>query len=205
MELYKIELYKLIHRKFFLISLSGIFAVLLLYFCFVNIGGERSTVNGVVYTGLQAIKKDREITEAFQGILTDDKAEQIMESYGFPSAVSENYGGFRDENYLNGLITEYLGNGYFYRSPLLCFPSPRQSWEKPRNWQEKNFCWTIRKAGLYFLICFSLEWCSEAFCSSSGCLLCLRKNTRPGCLPCFLRAKRGKAEILQPKPPHLLH
>lgn len=114
MELYKIELYKLIHRKFFLISLSGIFAVLLLYFCFVNIGGERSTVNGVVYTGLQAIKKDREITEAFQGILTDDKAEQIMESYGFPSAVSENYGGFRDENYLNGLITEYLGNGYFY-------------------------------------------------------------------------------------------
>ena len=31
MELYKIELYKLIHRKFFLISLSGIFAVLLLF------------------------------------------------------------------------------------------------------------------------------------------------------------------------------
>ena len=148
MELYKIELYKLIHRKFFLISLSGIFAVLLLYFCFVNIGGERSTVNGVVYTGLQAIKKDREITEAFQGILTDDKAEQIMESYGLPSAVSENYGGFRDENYLNGLITEYLGNGYFY------------SWD---DYQVSTSLLSISQTEL------------------------------------------GKAEILQPKPPHLLH
>lgn len=110
--LYRMELFKLCCRKFFLLSMAAGLALLMLYFFFVNLGDERSTVNGKVYTGYEAVQTDRRITEEFAGVLTDEKAERIIEKYGFPSVVEENYGGFRDENYLNGFVTEYLGNGY---------------------------------------------------------------------------------------------
>lgn len=112
MRLYGAELYKLFCRKFFLISCALILGILFVYFYFVNVGDERSVVDGRVYTGIQAVRMDREITEQYAGKLTDEKAEQIIAAYGFPSKVEEYYGGFRDENYLNGFVTEYLGNGY---------------------------------------------------------------------------------------------
>ena len=105
--------YKLIRRKFFLVSLAAGMALLFLYFWFVNVGEERSTVNGTLYTGYEAVRTDRRITEEFRGVFTDETAQQIIDRYGFPSQVEEYYGGFRDENYLNGFVTEYLGNGYF--------------------------------------------------------------------------------------------
>ena len=40
MRLYRMELYKLMHGKFFLAGLPVILAVLLLYFAFVNVGDE---------------------------------------------------------------------------------------------------------------------------------------------------------------------
>ena len=55
MRLYKMELYKLIGRKFFLVSLAAGMALLFLYFWFVNVGEERSTVNGTLYTGYEGI------------------------------------------------------------------------------------------------------------------------------------------------------
>ena len=112
MRLYRTELYKLLCRKFFLISAILTIGILFLYFYFVNVGDERSVVNGQVYTGIQAVRTDQKITEEYAGALTDAKVEQIIETYGFPSQVEEYYGGFRDENYLNGFVTEYLGNGY---------------------------------------------------------------------------------------------
>ena len=112
MRLYRMELFKLCSRKFFLLSLAAGLGLLMLYFVFVDLGDERSVVNGEVYTGYGAVQTDRRITEKFAGVLTDEKAERIIEKYGFPSVVEENYGGFRDENYLNGFVTEYLGNGY---------------------------------------------------------------------------------------------
>ena len=114
MRLYRIELYKLLCRKFFLISFILTMGTLFLYFYFVNVGDERSVVNGQVYTGIQAVSTDRKITEEYAGTLTDAKVEQIIETYGFPSQVEEYYGGFRDENYLNGFVAEHLGNGYMY-------------------------------------------------------------------------------------------
>ena len=113
MRLYKIEVFKLFYRKFFMICLLSVLGILLLYFYFVNVGDERTTVNGNLYTGYKAVQVDREITKEFSGVLTDDIAEQIVEKYGFPSKVEEYYGYFRDQNYLNGFITKYLGNGYF--------------------------------------------------------------------------------------------
>ena len=113
MRLYKIEVFKLFYRKFFLICLLCVLGILFFYFYFVNVGDERTTVNGKLYTGCQAVQVDREITKEFSGELTDDIAEQIVEKYGFPSKVEEYYGYFRDQNYLNGFLTKYLGNGYF--------------------------------------------------------------------------------------------
>ena len=112
MRLYKMELYKLLYRKIFRISMPAVLGILFAYFLLICVGEERSTINGSLYTGFEAIRRDREITEEFRGILTDEKAGRIIEEYGFPSQVIENYGGFRDENYLYGFVTEYLGNGY---------------------------------------------------------------------------------------------
>ena len=139
MRLYKMELYKLLYRKIFRISMPAVLGILFAYFLLICVGEERSTINGSLYTGFEAIRRDREITEEFRGILTDEKAGRIIEEYGFPSQVIENYGGFRDENYLNGFVTEYLGNGYLkswddYRistglRPLRCFrKSSRAGW-----------------------------------------------------------------------------
>lgn len=112
MRLYCAELYKLLCRKFFLISSVLVLGLLFVYFWFVNVGDERSVVDGQVYTGIQAVRTDREITKEYAGTLTDRKAKEIIDEYGFPSKVEEYYGGFRDENYLNGFVTEQLGNGY---------------------------------------------------------------------------------------------
>jgi len=79
MRLYRMELYKLMHGKFFLAGLPVILAVLLLYFAFVNVGDERAVVNGKVYTGYEAVRENREITKEFTGPLDDETAEQIIE------------------------------------------------------------------------------------------------------------------------------
>lgn len=114
MRLYRMELYKLLYKKNFRFGLLAVLGILLAYFLLVSVGGERTTINGELYTGFAAVREDRRITEKFRGVLTDEKACQIIEQYGFPSKVEENYGGFRDENYLNGFVTEQLGNGYYF-------------------------------------------------------------------------------------------
>lgn len=125
--LYRTELYKLIHKKFFLAAYAASIVLLLIYFYFVLLGDERTTVDGKVYTGYEAVRMDEKITKEFAGTLTDKTAGQIIDKYGFPSQVEELYGGFRDENYLNGFVTEYMGNGYMrdwddYRVSTALYP-----------------------------------------------------------------------------------
>ena len=86
MRLYKIELYKICSKKMFIYSALASLAILLLYFWSYVISTE-STINGVKYTGYQAVRMDRGITEEFKGALTDQKVAQIIEKYGFPSGV----------------------------------------------------------------------------------------------------------------------
>lgn len=114
MRLYRMELYKLLYKKIFRFGLLAVLGILLAYFLLVSVGEERTMIDGEVYTGFAAVREDRRITEKFRGVLTDEKGRQIIEQYGFPSKVEENYGGFRDENYLNGFVTEQLGNGYYF-------------------------------------------------------------------------------------------
>ena len=107
------ELYKICSKKLFLFSVLASLAIFLLYFWSHVIGAE-STINGVKYTGYQAVKMDREITEAFQGALTDEKVAQIVEKYGFPSGVSEHVNTFLDKNYLNDFVMHGFSDGYFH-------------------------------------------------------------------------------------------
>lgn len=112
MRLYKMELYKLCGRKMFIIGALCVIGVVLFGFA-VKVSSEESVVDGIRYKGYQAVQKDRQITKEFEGILTDEKAEKIIEKYGFPSEVEVFYAYYRDANYLNMLVEKCLSNGYF--------------------------------------------------------------------------------------------
>lgn len=112
MRLYKDELYKLVHKRFFMIGTIISMFILLIFFWFVEVGEERSTVDGKLYKGFEAVQQDRKITKEVQGVLTDEKIAYIVEKYGFPQVVEENYPGFRDSNYLNYFFMQYVSDGY---------------------------------------------------------------------------------------------
>ena len=112
MRLYKMELYKICSKKLFLFSAAAAFSILLLYM-YSYVESSTTTINGVKYTGYQAIKMDRQITAKYSGVLTDEKIRDIVENYGFPSGVEERHYGFVDSNYLNTFIMEFFSDGYF--------------------------------------------------------------------------------------------
>lgn len=111
MNLYRMELYKILHKK--VVIVTGILMILWMafYFCLL-VNDEHTTVDGIDYYGYEAIQKDREITEEYKGIFTDEKAKQIIARYGFPCKVVEEYGYWQDSNYLNAFVTDHLSDGY---------------------------------------------------------------------------------------------
>ncbi|MGL5258763.1 MAG: ABC transporter permease [Lachnospiraceae bacterium] len=112
MRLYKEELYKLIHKSYFIIGVIISVCILLLFLWFVEVGEERSTVSDNLCKGYEAVQQDRKITKEVEGVLTDEKIALIVEKYGFPQVVEEDYPGFQDSNYLNDFIMCYLSDGY---------------------------------------------------------------------------------------------
>ena len=111
MQLYKMELYKLYQSKIFRIGLLAVTGLLLLYFWFAEVGGEIATIDGKSYSGYEAVKMNKKITEEFEGELTDEKVNQIIAKYGLPSKLEENMTGWRDGNFLNDFVTRYFTNG----------------------------------------------------------------------------------------------
>ena len=77
MRLYRTELYKIYQNKIFRIGIIAATGLLLLYFGLVEVGAEIATVDGVFYSGYEAVQMNRKITEEFEGILTDEKVDQI--------------------------------------------------------------------------------------------------------------------------------
>ena len=110
MRLYKMELYKLCHRKSFLAGFLFVLLIGLLFF-YQELQHSYCVVNGTTYTGLRAIQMNRQITEEFKGVLTDEKAERIIEKYGFPQGAPDDYSRQKD-NFLNHFIMEYASDGY---------------------------------------------------------------------------------------------
>lgn len=112
MALYRMELYKICHRKLCTLGLLACMGWLLFAFFVQWPSSEQSVVNGVKYKGFSAIQKDREITREYAGRLTDQKVLQIVEQYGLPGLVVRDYGEWQDQNYLNRFVTDYLSDGY---------------------------------------------------------------------------------------------
>ncbi|MCM1252463.1 MAG: ABC transporter permease [Clostridium sp.] len=112
MRLYKMELYKLCHRKLFKVG-AGCTAALLILFFWMRVSQESSYVDGVSYQGYQAVQMDKKIMEEFKGVITDEKVGKIVEKYGFPKEVKENYPYYQDSNFLNEWVEQYLSDGYY--------------------------------------------------------------------------------------------
>lgn len=69
MRLYKIEVYKLCHKKVFLMGILAAIGLMLLYFWFAEVGGEIAVVGDKSYAGYEAIQINKEITSEFEGIV----------------------------------------------------------------------------------------------------------------------------------------
>ena len=111
MQLYKMELYKIFHRKLFVIGILAILVLMLGYFWFVEVGDERCVIDGKKYSGYEAVEMNKKITEEFAGTITDEKIDQIIEKYGFPSELDEDVPGWQDGNYLNDFVTRFFTDG----------------------------------------------------------------------------------------------
>ena len=105
MRLYKMELYKICHRKFFALGMVCIIGILFIDFHML-VQLEKTTVNGITYTGYQAVREDRRITEEFKGIMTEEKATQILEKYELTYSTEED-GVLMNNNFLINFLEEY--------------------------------------------------------------------------------------------------
>ena len=112
MRLYKMELYKICHKKIFIIGAACVIAIVLLAFTIQVMDEEATIGDGVMHTGYRAVQINREITKEFKGAITDEKVERIVEKYGFPSKVEPGWNHFRDENFLTRFVQNYFSNGY---------------------------------------------------------------------------------------------
>ncbi|MBD5457675.1 MAG: ABC transporter permease [Lachnospiraceae bacterium] len=126
MKLYKMEIYKLCCRKLFIVGAAAVMLIVLLTF-WVQVMDEEATINDTKYTGYPAVKINRQITEEFKGVMTDEKAAQIVEKYGFPEKLEEGWYYFRDANFLNEFVMDYLTDAYVnslddYRVATFLYP-----------------------------------------------------------------------------------
>lgn len=113
MVLFKMELYKVLRRP--IVWVSGMIMALLLGVNYIGlIQEERSTIGTAdPLFHMEAIRQDREIVEEFQGVLTNEKLQQIVDKYGFPSKTYRGFSGWWDKNFLTEFVTEYFSDGYY--------------------------------------------------------------------------------------------
>lgn len=115
MGLFKMELYKICHKK-----ITGILTCFLLlffafYFWVSFIGDETYIENGVIYTRLDAIRKEKELSEVYQGKMDIEKAEDIIACYGWAPDWNEieNVEEGINDNFWNRYITDSLSTRRF--------------------------------------------------------------------------------------------
>ena len=126
MDLLKEELHRIVSRKIVKVSFIAVLFIQVLLFTTTGILQERSVINGQTYTGLAAIKMDREITKPLEGELTWEKMEKIAADYGFVDIDAKNFD--VKSNYLNSFLYDNnLTNGYLrewedYKQPTELMP-----------------------------------------------------------------------------------
>ena len=80
--IWKEELYKIASRKIIWLSVF-LFLAFITFRLFTERDHYSVTIDGQIFRGQEAIRKDRELTSHYAGILTQDKVRQIYEEYGF--------------------------------------------------------------------------------------------------------------------------
>lgn len=128
MRLFKMEIYKLYHEKAFLWGVLSVIGLMMIFFWFAEVGDELAVIGEKSYSGYEAVQVNRKITEEFEGIITDEKIDQIIKKYGIPSKLSENMPNWRDGNYLNDFVALYFTNGNCRHK---YFPRKRMRWKNP--------------------------------------------------------------------------
>ena len=63
MQLYKMELYKIFHRKIFWIGILAILGLMFVYFWFAEVGDERCVIDGRSYSGYEAVQMNKTMPE----------------------------------------------------------------------------------------------------------------------------------------------
>ena len=111
MQLYKMELYKIFHRKIFWTGILAILGLMFVYLWFAEVGDERCVIDGRSHSGYEAVQMNKKITEEYAGTVTDEKINQIVDKYGLPSELNENMPGWKNGNYLNDFVTRFFTNG----------------------------------------------------------------------------------------------
>ena len=104
MRLFKMEIYKLYHEKVFLWGVLSVIGLMMIFFWFAEVGDELAVIGEKSYSGYEAVQVNRKITKEFEGIITDEKIDQIIKKYGIPSKLGENMPNWRDGNYLNDFV-----------------------------------------------------------------------------------------------------
>lgn len=111
MDLFRMELYKILRRRPIWWLLTALLA-----FCVLWISAwaseEDTVVDGVRYHGTEAIERDREIARQWEGVLTVEKLQEILDTYGL--AVNERAewesprGGNWVSRYATNMLTDFL-------------------------------------------------------------------------------------------------
>lgn len=200
MQLYKMELYKICKNKAFVRACIVAMGIWLLFFWYVKVGDEMAAVNGEYFQGYAAVQKNREITEEFKGVVTDEKLQQIIQKYGFPKVVKEDYPGFRDANYLTSFVVEYFTDGYmndWYDYKVATQIYPIEETEAGRQGKEILLYYT--KGWEVLLETFQMGMILGSITIIIGISVVFSQECQYGMHSLLLTTKRGKKEDITAK------
>lgn len=66
MQLYKMELYKIFHRKIFWIGILAILGLMFVYFWFAEVGDERCVIDGRSHSGYEAVQMKKKLQKSMR-------------------------------------------------------------------------------------------------------------------------------------------
>ena len=133
MRLFQMEFYKIANRRILQVGIIALLVFFGFYFWVGIIGDEGVYVDGKAYTRFAAIKMDKEITRQYEGVLTREKAEQIIDTYGWAPDWQEISGKEKglNDNYANRFVTDnFSTRRYDVDTPVSWSTGEEASWSE---------------------------------------------------------------------------
>lgn len=130
MRLFRMEFYKIAARP----AMGVVYLLMAAFFLLVfyqEADGVRTEIDGVVYQGLEAVAKDRELAKEYEGVFTMEKAEEIVQRFGFSGYLmgkDMEYLNLREGNFCSQFVTDKMTRFLQTQERPLGFPSG-EFWE----------------------------------------------------------------------------